>query len=882
MSKQPLRILIAEDSADDAELMLRELRRAGFEPEWKRVQSEAEFLELLHPELDIILSDYEMPQFDGPRALELLKERKLDIPFIILSGTIGEDVAVTVMKQGAADYLLKDRLGRLGPAVSHALEQSRLRRERKQAEEELRLFRTLIDHSADTFEVIDPETGRILDVNEKSCIDLGYTRAEYLALRVFDMDPTLTEETWPETVEKIHSVGSWSSESVRKRKDGTTFPIEFNAKWVGLERSYIVTVLRDVTERKKAEAQLRLLETCISRLNDIVVITEAEPQDEPGPRIVFVNDAFVHRTGYSREEALGRSPRFLQGPKTSRVQLDRIHVAMKQWKPVRVEVINYTKSGEEFWLDLDIVPVADAKGWFTHWVAVERDITERRRTEERMRRLVDSNAQGVMFWKLDGSITGANAAFLDLVGYSREDLDAGRLNWAAMTPPEYAEKDRQALAEIAAKSTCAPFEKQYFRKDGSRVSVLIGAASFENTPGEGVGFAVDLTERIKLENQFLRAQRMESIGTLAGGIAHDLNNILAPIMMSATVLRGNLTAELRESIISTIEMSAERGAQIIKQVLTFGRGAEGEKRPLQLASVIEEVMKIMRGTFPKDIIITSVVSPSLWPMLGDATQLHQVLLNLCVNARDAMPRGGMLRLQASNLDLDASYASMFPEAAPGPHIYLEVSDTGEGIPPEVVERIFDPFFTTKGVGKGTGLGLSTVLGIIKSHRGFIRVKTAPGAGTTFQIHLPASPSQETAPVNRVTPLKRKGLGELVLVVDDEECVRNSARLTLEAGGYDVLVAADGTAALAEYAMNTRRIAAVITDIMMPVMDGVALIRALRTISPTLPIIASTGLIEKGQMAELKELHVETILDKPYSGTTLLDAVHGALHVAAPL
>ena len=595
-----------------------------------------------------------------------------------------------------------------------------------------------------------------------------------------------------------------------------------------------------------------------------------------------MNDAFVKRTGYSREEVIGRSPRFLQGPKTSRAELDRIHLAMSQWKPVRVELINYTKGGEEFWIELDSIPVADAGGGFTHWVSVERDITDRKRAEERMRRLVDSNAQGVMFWKLDGSITGANAAFLELVGYTLDDLHAGRLNWVAMTPPEYVEKDRVALAEISARSACAPFEKQYFKKDGSRVSVLIGAASFEDTPGEGVGFAVDLTERIKLENQFLRAQRMESIGTLAGGIAHDLNNILAPIMMSAAVLRGTLTAAQRESIISTIEMSAERGAQIIKQVLTFGRGAEGVRRPLQFGSLVGELMKIMRGTFPKDITITSVVSPGLWPVLADATQLHQVLLNLCVNARDAMPHGGAIKLEATNLDLDASYASMVPEASPGPYIYVEVSDTGEGIPFEIVERIFDPFFTTKGVGKGTGLGLSTVLGIIKSHAGSICVKTAPGVGTAFQIFLPAAPSHELVPAQRVGRLRRKGQGELILVVDDEKCVRDSARLTLQTGGYQVIVAADGTAALAEFAINSGRIALVITDIMMPVMDGVALIRALRTMAPTLPIIASTGLVEKGQSAELVELFVSTVLHKPYGALTLLEAVHDSLHKVPPL
>ncbi|OYW30924.1 MAG: hypothetical protein B7Z47_02645, partial [Chthoniobacter sp. 12-60-6] len=251
----------------------------------------------------------------------------------------------------------------------------------------------------------------------------------------------------------------------------------------------------------------------------------------------------------------------------------------------------------------------------------------------------------------------------------------------------------------------------------------------------------DITERKKLEAQFLRAQRMESIGTLASGVAHDLNNILTPIMMSVAVLRLGMSEEKRSGLCDTIEMSAARGAQIVKQVLAFGRGLEGERHPLQIEMLLTEMEQMIRSTFPKDITVECVNPPHLGLVLGDATQLHQVLLNLCVNARDAMPEGGRLRLSAASLDIDTSYASMLPDMAPGPHVLLEVSDTGGGIPPEVLERIFDPFFTTKEIGKGTGLGLSTVHGIVKSHGGLLKVVTALGKGTTFQIYLPAAPDQ---------------------------------------------------------------------------------------------------------------------------------------------
>ncbi len=387
----------------------------------------------------------------------------------------------------------------------------------------------------------------------------------------------------------------------------------------------------------------------------------------------------------------------------------------------------------------------------------------------------------------------------------------------------------------------------------------------------------DLTERRKLEAQFLRAQRMESIGTLASGVAHDLNNILTPIMMSVAVLRMGIAENKRANLFDTIESCAERGAQIVKQVLTFGRGVEGERLPLQVGPLIQEIEQMIRSTFPKNIAVETVNEPNLWPMLGDATQLHQVLLNLCVNARDAMPDGGTLRLSAANLDIDVSYASMLPEISPGPHVLLEVSDTGSGIPPEIVDRIFDPFFTTKGVGKGTGLGLSTVHGIVKGHGGLLQVSSAPGHGTTFQIYLPAAPDQEAAVgADAVTP-PPAGHGELVLVVDDEPAITNAVRTVLEAHGYRVLLAHDGAAALSEISLHMHDIAVMLTDLMMPVMDGALLVRTLRKMPLNIPVIGSTGLAEKAQLDELRSLNTEAILRKPYNAGMLLRTLDEVLH-----
>ena len=385
----------------------------------------------------------------------------------------------------------------------------------------------------------------------------------------------------------------------------------------------------------------------------------------------------------------------------------------------------------------------------------------------------------------------------------------------------------------------------------------------------------DITKQRQVEQQLLRSQRMESIGTLASGVAHDLNNILAPILMSATILGDQLGPENRE-MAKIIEQSAQRGADIVKQVLTFARGIEGERIPLQPRHIIKEIEKIAHETFPRSITIRERSSKDLWVVTGDSTQLHQVLLNLCINARDAMPDGGTLELTAENITIDESYAAVVPEARPGPHVAIRITDTGTGIPSKVIEKIFDPFFTTKGVGKGTGLGLSTVIGIVKGHGGFVKVDSEMGRGTTFTVYLPATPDQTPdAPLPdraEITP----GNGECILLADDETAIRKVTASVLEKCGYKVLSASDGVDALATCAQHMGEIKLVLTDIMMPHLDGAALIRTLQMMNGDLRFIACTGQLDEARQAELKRLGIETVLRKPYSHERLLTAVREAL------
>ncbi|MEH1788686.1 response regulator [Nostoc sp.] len=379
----------------------------------------------------------------------------------------------------------------------------------------------------------------------------------------------------------------------------------------------------------------------------------------------------------------------------------------------------------------------------------------------------------------------------------------------------------------------------------------------------------DITEKKHLEAQLFRAQRLESIGTLASGIAHDLNNILTPILAGAQLLPLKFpdADERTRHLLEILEINARRGADLVKQVLSFARGVEGKRITLQLRHIIVELGKILKETFPKSIEISTDVPQNLWMVSGDSTQLHQVLMNLCVNARDAMTDGGTLSISAENLLIDENYARMNLEAKVGFYIVISVSDTGIGIPGEILDRIFEPFFTTKDVGKGTGLGLSTVLGIIKSHGGFVNVYSEPGTGTSFQVYLPAVEGMETLSPEDLPP--QIGHEELILVVDDEIAIQEITRTSLEAHNYKILIASDGIEAIALYAQNRDKISAVLMDIMLPSLDGLTAIRTLRKINPQVKIIASSGLMSDNKLSVLAAIGINTFLSKPYTINELL-------------
>ncbi len=590
-----------------------------------------------------------------------------------------------------------------------------------------------------------------------------------------------------------------------------------------------------------------------------------------------VNDAAVEKYEYSREEFLSMTVEDVLPPEdlpSFREYRELTERDVSSGRNATIPCVHQTRSGrlidiESTW---HLMPFGNHLGVFV----INVDRSEQKLTEDKNREqasLLDLAADAIIVRDLDHRILFWNQGAERLYGWSKEEAVGAKTTDIFVGD---AATFATAFNELLGKGMWSG-ELQQARKDG--VAVVVNSRWTLVSDGDGkpksvLVFNTDITETKKLESQFLRAQRLESIGTLASGIAHDLNNILSPILMSVGILRRNIDPSA-ERMLSIIEGSAERGAGIVKQVLTFARGVEGERVLLQPKHLISELSKIMAQTFPRNIDIQTQFPPELWTVMGDATQLHQVLLNLCVNARDAMPAGGMITIGGENVEVDSHFASMNPGAQLGANVAFRVADNGSGMSAETMEKIFDPFFTTKEVGKGTGLGLATVIGIVKSHGGFLTLQSEIGVGTTFKVFIPAS--RDAAAASKAAPeAVARGNGELILVVDDEAAIREALVGTLEAHGYNAYTAEDGTDALALYHQRRDDIAAVITDISMGQMDGVTLVRSLRKLNPRVRVIVSSGHFTKENSTILEGLGVKTLLDKPYSADKLLRSLAGVL------
>ncbi|BAU04705.1 hybrid sensor histidine kinase/response regulator [Fischerella sp. NIES-3754] len=498
---------------------------------------------------------------------------------------------------------------------------------------------------------------------------------------------------------------------------------------------------------------------------------------------------------------------------------------------------------------------------------------ERKQNEQKIREqaaLLDVATDAIFVQDLEGKILFWNKAAELLYKWKKEEAIGKKASEL------WQEKDLsklQAALSILMKNRAWEGELQQITKTGQEITVESRwtlVKDFDHTTQCFLVVNTDITQKKLLESQFLRAQRLESIGTLASGIAHDLNNVLAPILMTAQLLESQLDDERSKRLLPILISNAKRGANLVKQVLSFTRGMEGDRTLLQLKHIVREIQQVIRETFPKSINVSTSIPPNLWTIYGDATQLHQVLMNLCVNARDAMPNGGNLTISTENFLVDENYARMHLDAQVGAYVAITVADTGVGIAPEILDRIFEPFYTTKEFGKGTGLGLSTVLGIVKSHGGFVNVYSEVGKGSQFKVFLPA---QQT-PESLEEPEKElpTGNGELILVVDDEDSIRDITKTSLETHNYKAITASDGIEAIALYAEHRDEISVVLTDMLMPSMDGLTTIRTLKKINPNVKIIAVSGLASTEKVNAAADIGVKAFLSKPFTAKQLLQTI----------
>ncbi len=754
--------------------------------------------------------------------------------------------------------------------------------------------------------LIAPDDGRILDANPAAVRFYGWSREVLRGMRIGDIN-SLSPERIAAEMASARAEHRWHFRFQHRRADGSVRDVEVFSGPVALAGGEVLcSIVHDVTERLLAERalrdtteQLRELLAAVERSRRELThaLKERErtvrqlEQSERRYRLLFdanphpmwtydvetlaflsVNDAAVRRYGYSRDEFLGMTLLDIRPEEDQAALIDHVERATgvvqesgdwrhrtRDGRLLRVEIASHA-------IDWSGRPAR---------LVLANDVTERRVAEERVREqaaLLDAANDAIYVLSLDGALRYWNRSAARAYGFG-DGAKSG-------APAGFADPEARAARDAVLATGTWSGERRHRGADGEERVMFCRWTRLTDDRGRPRGVLAidaDVTAQKQIEAQYLRSQRMEGIGALASGLAHDINNILAPMLMITPLLQDVVTDAESRQLLETVERNAQRGADIIRQLLTFARGVPGARVPLPVQHLLRDMERLLRETLPRDIDVRVRVARGLWPVRGDLTQVHQVLMNLCVNARDAMPAGGVLRIEADNARIEAPVEGAVPSAAAGAYVRLLVADTGVGIPPEQLDLIFDPFFTTKPVGTGTGLGLSTVLGIVRSHDGFVRVRSRIGEGTAFEVHLPAIEGDAAARTEgdgATAAQVPRGRGELVLVVDDEEAVRRSVRRTLEGHGYRVVAAAHGRDGLAQLAEHRGDVALVVTDLMMPVMGGPAMVAAMRHSVPGLPAIGMTGLTDQSASAEA--LGMSALLSKPFSRAALLEAVHAAL------
>ncbi len=772
---------------------------------------------------------------------------------LTLSGAI---VGVLVLYAGETDYFLDDEIApmtTLANDISFALETLEKEQQRRQAEHKLQQseqrFRTMFE-GVEAGVIVRDADSHITGFNGKAEELLGVIKHELGGRVAFEVSGSLVRRDGsPMTEAELpFRRAAASLQSIRNVVMGVRRPADGDLVWLLMNANPIMTAqghlaeviltFMDVTAQIHAEQRLEESE---GRYRALVNWSPEAIAVQREGKLLFVNPAAVSLVGAkSADDLVGRSVMELVHPDFREIVSDRVRRAIAGETGLgMIEEKLFRLDGTTIDVEIQGTPIMyDGKPAL---YASMRDVTERKRLAARFRRLSESNAQSMFFWNTKGDVTGANDAFLRLIGYTRDDLEAGRISWIAITPQEYAEADRRSLKELAEHGICTTFEKEYIRKDGAHVPILIGAAVFEDDPTEGVCFVLDLTERKKLEQQLRQAQKMESLGQLTGGIAHDFNNLLGIIRLSLEFVQEILPGHPDvDEMVGMALQATERGASLTHRLLAFARQQPLAPKAVDLKQLMSGMMSLLRRTLSENVDIKMIVPSDLWTTNIDPHQLENALLNLAVNAHHAMPDGGKLVIEASNKVLDQVYTELNPDTAPGDYIMVAVTDTGTGISAEILERVLEPFFTTKPVGKGSGLGLSMVHGFAKQSGGQLKIYSEPGYGTTVNLYLPRLIEAEQQTSVEPSVALRSTDAEVVLIVEDDPRLRGLTLRILASLGYRTIEAEDGPAAC-RILESGDRVDLLLTDVVLPRgMSGIDLGQQARSLRPGLKVLYMSG------------------------------------------